>query len=343
VLLSVSLATSLLIAPPAVQRPAERIALSWDAPAVCPDGRALLERIDGFAPGVTTRAREASLRGRVDQTDTGYALALTLVEPGGQTIERSFEAGGCEELANAAALLVAVLLDPVASAKTVAASSKPEPEPKPEPELPPPTPEEAPADREEQAPPPSIVVVDEAPRDPSAPLDLELGLRIFTGGGYGPTTTGTAALGGALALLGERWRVELGAAWIPPRTVRPELGVGGVFDAWFVRAGGCFVPRVGARERIELPLCGAVELGQVRGRGVDELPVVLDAGLPWIALGLGQGLWFRPLRRLAFGLDVEAAVPLRRGSFVVESVEVQNLAPVSVRALAGVELRLFRR
>ncbi|PRQ09105.1 hypothetical protein [Enhygromyxa salina] len=113
-----------------------------------------------------------------------------------------------------------------------------------------------------------------------------------------------------------------------------------MFNGWFIAGRGCFVPAVGARERIELPICGGGELGQVRGRGVDELPVVDEASLLWVALALGQGLWFSPIERLAVGLDVQLAVPLQRGSFSVETAEIQQIAPVSVRGLVGVELRL---
>lgn len=140
-------------------------------------------------------------------------------------------------------------------------------------------------------------------------------------------------------MFGERWRAELGGAWTPSRELVRE-GIGGRFDAWRVSARGCFVPTLGARDRLELPLCPGVEFGQVRGRGLDSLPIALEASFPWVALGLGQGLWFAPLDRLAIGVDVQLAVPLRGGRFLIETIEIQRIAPLAVRGLVGVELRL---
>ena len=101
----------------------------------------------------------------------------------------------------------------------------------------------------------------------------------------------------------------------------------------------CFAPRVGERERIELPACGGVELGAVRGRGLDELPVATQASFLWVAPALAQGLWFSPIERVGIGAQVQLAVPLNRGSFAIDTIEVQRVAAVSVRGLAGIELR----
>ncbi|NVB40240.1 hypothetical protein G6O69_20525 [Pseudenhygromyxa sp. WMMC2535] len=164
--------------------------------------------------------------------------------------------------------------------------------------------------------------------------------RIFGGGAWGPTDTGYGALGLSAALLGPRWRVELSGAWSPPREYRRSTALGGVFDGWQLGLRGCFAPAVGPRRRLELPLCGGIEAGQVRGRGIDELPVSLRADFPWIALSLGQALLFAPLERLAFGAELQLAAPLRGGRFMIEDVEIQRIVGLGARGLAIVELRL---
>ncbi len=329
-----------LLGPP-VQRPdhdaARPLALNWSAPDTCPGPGPTLEQIEHLAPGLTHRADSSvEIRVELEPSPGGIALALTIHDRHGE-LHRNLEAADCEEAQRAASLLIAVFLDPVASAQTLGRARtsaahddpprhEPEPEPKPEPE-PEPEPENWRSQRGESNSSP-------------APQGLRLGVRTFVGGGFGPTDTGTATLGGALAILGSNWRAELGGAWTLPRTVRRGPQLGGTFDGWFILARGCFVPTLGPRARIELPLCPTLELGRVHGRGVDELPVALEAAFTWFAIGVGQGLVFVPIDRLAIGVELQLAVPLQGGRFSIGDQEIQRLTPVGVRALAGVELRL---
>jgi hypothetical protein len=195
---------------------------------------------------------------------------------------------------------------------------------------------------EDRGPDPELQVHLEQPAAPSRSIArprVRAGLRVVGGASYGPTDAGFGDLGATVAVFAGRWRAELGGAWTPARELRRD-GIGGRFDGWRVAARGCFVPRVGPRERLEFPLCPGFEIGQVRGRGLDDLPVALAASFPWIALALGQGLWFAPLSRLAIGVDLQLAVPVRGGRFLIETVEIQRIAPLSVRGLVGIELRL---
>lgn len=329
----------LMIGPP-IQRPSEGVPLSWDAPLECPDEMALRERVHALVPDLLDRPDAA--RSRVDvevrAVPESYAATVVVRNNDGET-RREFAAPNCETVTDAAALVLAVALDPVGvsiglreSAASEATPTEPTPT-EPEQSLVEPEP---PINDEPVELPPAIdrtavpTIQDEQPRR------LEVGVRVLGGGGYGPTNTGYATIGGTLALLGPRWRVELGGLWAIPRIVRVDAGVGGRFDSWAVIGRGCFAPKI---RRLELPSCGGVELGSVRGFGLDELPVSGQASFWWIALAVGQGLWFSPIDRVAIGLELDLAVPLNRGVFAIETTEIQQIAPVTVRGLAGVELR----
>lgn len=343
---------------PPVQAPEPSAPLTWEAPPSCPSAESVAASIEQFAPGVLEQVDpdRARLRAVVEIDGTGYAATVTTTSPEART-SRVLQAADCRVIAEAVALMTAVALDPLRSAETIAARTQPPPserapsEPaapnQPEPEFDPkPEPEPEP----ERDPPPEPVPTArvnlsdpafEAPRNDRLRAP-RFAARVFAGGGYGPTDTGYATIGGAVALYGDRWRAQVGAGWSTPRTIRSaaDASVGGTFDAWHLAARGCFVPTVGARQRLELPLCPGVELGQVRGRGLDELPVALDAEFLWFALGVGQGLWFVPTPRVAVGVDLQLALPTTRGRFLVDSTAVQRIEPVTIRALAGVEVRL---
>ncbi|HLT39454.1 MAG TPA: hypothetical protein VK034_24390 [Enhygromyxa sp.] len=318
---------------PPIQRPSEGVPLRWTAPLECPDQAALRERVDALAPGLldSRDAAGSQVEAEIRVEAEGYAATVVVRNDGGET-RRELAAGDCELLADATALILAVTLDPVAVSIGLGRIESPGLEPRAiEPEPVEPEPIE-----------PEPVAVDpelDMPRDrglPDRPRRLRAGVRVLGGGGYGPTNTGYATVNGTLALIGPRWRAELGGLWAIPRVVRVDAGFGGSFDGWAILGRGCFAPTL---RRLELPVCGGVELGSVRGRGLPDLPSSDRASFVWIAIAVGQGLWFSPIDRVAIGAELDLAIPLNRGGFRIESVEVQRIAAMSVRGLAGVELR----
>jgi hypothetical protein len=100
-----TLAAVLLVAP------AEGLRLDWQAPAACPDGEALRARvIDLVGAEAAGRTR---LRARaVVRAEAGrWTMALDLLREGGQD-RRTLEDRDCRALAEAAALMIAVAIDP---------------------------------------------------------------------------------------------------------------------------------------------------------------------------------------------------------------------------------------
>jgi hypothetical protein len=350
--IAVGMVAALLSAgPPAaeipVQRPGEgvELVLHWQAPAGCPDREALIAELRTLLPELpdaipeqgTARLRVEARVGLADSGPDPWTVELTTVAAEGTRV-RSFAARGCQDVASATVLIVAVTLDPVAAASTLqvaTAATQPEvPEPaEPEPEAEPAS-SQAPLPRSASGEGGVIV-----PADPPAQRRRppRVGLRLFGTGAYGPTNTGYGGIGGSVALFGRRWRWDLAAGWSIPRVVRLDDGRGGSLDGWWIGSHGCFVPEV---RTLEFPTCAGFEAGLVRGRGRSPTINTEQVSVPWLAPVIAQGLAWAPIERLAIGVDLALLVPLGRGSFVIDEREVQRLVVVGARALLGIELRL---
>lgn len=342
---------ALLAAPVEVQHAHDEpptLALRWSAIAPCPTREQLLATIAAqgltlgeWVPEVHDHAR---LSARIDVAPAGavWRAELELVDADGRA-QRSFEASSCDALADAVALIVAVTLDPVAVTQALARrdtaivdSPVPEQPPQPEPEPPARLPlGPAPSNDDDEGIQLVLDADDVAPPRRARPR-LRVGVSLHGGASYGPTPRAFGLLGGRAALLGEAWRVELGARWVAPRRV-VDTGAAASLDAWMVELRGCGVPKPGP---IELPICLGLEAGLVRGRGLDPVPDPTRASFAWLAPSLSVGLRWAPVERFAFGPELVLVVPLTRGSFVAGSLEVDRLATIGGRALLELELRL---
>jgi hypothetical protein len=354
------LALLLTGAPPVeVQRPhdeAPTLALSWSTAgaAACPEREIVIEAIgdsglrEQLGEWVPQQHPQARLAVEVAITVEGdrWRADMLLIDADGRA-QRQFEARSCQALADATALIVAVTLDPMAvsaslsAARTAtAADPAPEPEPTPEPEpvpVPEPTPEPKPEPDDVDRGTLGVSSSGAGDGEVAAWRELlHVGLSIHGGGGYGPTASAHGLVGGRIGLLGERWRVDVGARWFPPQVTSTSTATGS-FDAWTIEARGCWVPIAGP---VELPLCPGFELGSVRGRGQTPTPNPTNSSFLWLAPSLSQGLAWAPVRRFAIGVELGVAVPLTRGRFTVGGETIEQLAAFGVRGLASVELRI---
>lgn len=306
---------------------AEPIDLEWHAPPSCSSEAQVLERLLAETPAFSTTTLR--VRATIEVRDSEFVATLVLTNPDGES-ERIFTANDCGKLTAVIVLVVGLTVEEMA---LIHVNEPPEPEVEPEFEQPEPVP------KPEPEPVPEPVEIVESPPEPTPPRPRpRVGLRAFGGGGYGPTTGGHGNVGGALALFGDRWRWELGGSWTTPRVVRADPDIRASFQGWLIGTRGCFVPI--AAKVIELPLCAGIEAGEVRGRGLEPLPATRRASIPWVAPNLAQGLWWAPIERLAIGIEVELLVALTRGRFIVSDIEVERVAAIGLRALAGLEVRL---
>lgn len=92
--------------------PAAPLEIDWDAPADCPgaaDVRASVERTLG--PAADDERTPIRASGRVQESEAGYRLSLE-VHDGATTSQRELEGATCREVTDAAALILAMTIDP---------------------------------------------------------------------------------------------------------------------------------------------------------------------------------------------------------------------------------------
>lgn len=131
-----------------------------------------------------------------------------------------------------------------------------------------------------------------------------------------------------------RWRVEAVARFVVPRTIE-RRGFRGVFWQWAVAPRACL--RLLAR-RVEFPVCGSLEVGQVYGRTRDVAPVRAGEHV-WVAPFVGTGVvWRGPWAGVR--AELEGGVRLVGGNFAVDGSPMLTPWPVSLRASLGFFLPL---
>ncbi|MGH1345601.1 MAG: hypothetical protein ACRBN8_28815 [Nannocystales bacterium] len=333
------------------QEPAGAIDVRWSGPPACGPGAfesdlsALLADSEMSAP--------LRVDVEVERSEAGWALRADFSSGGDNRGQRVFEAHACETVRDAAALAIALTVDPTAL-------SRPETSPTPAEE---PSPTEAevvepssvvPASDSEAAPSsepapdiepvvepgPSFVSQPavEPPSVRSAPVwRVGLGALGFVDGAALPGVGGgvsflVAAMRGPLRLeaLGS-YRFET------DRASEVEPSVGGSFAQWSAGLRALWVPRWSS---FEVPVGGGVDAGQTigEGSGFGEARRTLQ---PWVAVvGTGGVSWvLHP--RVALLARGSLAVPLIRQEFSIEGLgSLHQIGPVQGRGLLGLEVRL---
>lgn len=288
----------------ALARADELAGLEWDAPPECPSESEVRSAVDQWltAPAgeLDLRAIHASARVRADPG--GFRLELTFESKSG-TGHETLVAPKCETLADIVALKVALAADPVGALETAAG--------------PPDEPHRAKTKRREHA----------------------YGLRITGGAGFGPLPGAgpAAALVGSVHFRGAR--IELGAGYWFPESAHyeslPSVGADFTLVAGMVR--GCAAPRLGA---VELPICGGLEAGDLRGKGFG-VPTVEAADRPWIALVFGPAIAIPVADPVFLWLEGDAVLGLIRPSgYGVRNLETLYAPEIgAARVWAGLEVR----
>lgn len=328
------------------------LTLDWRAPAGCPSRDEVVAALERVLPEHAPIPGEGRGRVHAEVEIVGqgerWQVELALTSERGLE-QRSFAAERCELAAEATVLVIAVAIDPVATARVhEQAEVEREPEPVAEREREPVTePEPEPAPEPDDTairlvlPDPEVEL---EPRRPRRSSSLGAALGLFGGGGVGPLRAGVGQLELRAALVGRHFRWQVRGAWLVPVEVALDDARSGRFDGWVIGTRGCGLPggrlREGRRVSLEVPLCAGLEGGRLRGQGTSGVPNPVAVTRPYVALELGPALLVRPLERLAIGLELDAVVPLVQVGFSINGEPVLRSTPIGARVLVGVELRL---
>lgn len=332
--------------PPGVQ-------LEWTAPPQCPDRAAMLAAIDrtlGEVDGEQLRAVE--VRAEIERIGPEQ-LVLRLTLDDGRAGDRELRGASCEELSEAAALVIAMAVDPRLLERMQGAPVEPppgvleEPEAEAGPEVPaePEAPAEPAEDPSEPEAPVVETTVDDPPVDdepparaaPALPVSFVLRFDGGVGGGPLPGPSGVVFVGAGVT--GRAWRAELTGGYWPPRSTdspsNPAIGLRA--QLWTVGAQGCGEPQVGP---VSIPLCAGIHAGAMHGVGTGDQQRRRVASR-WVAAVIEPGVvwWTRP--RLGIAVRGSGHVALARPQWRSEpSGVVFESAPLGGTLRAGLELRL---
>ncbi|MCB9755044.1 MAG: hypothetical protein H6713_34335 [Myxococcales bacterium] len=315
---------------------------------------ATIERTLGAAP-----AAALTVDALVTQADAArWRLELEIAgASGGGT--RELTASSCGELVDAAALVIAIAMNPELDVgEPTSTDDEVELPPPPVVELPvvelpaveppavePPAsftssptspPSTAPDRLDEPAEPVSSGAPNDTSRSRSSPVRGYA--RVGGGVGLGALPGPAAVLGAEAGAFARGWRVGLGFdGWLPKTSEAPDNPeIGGQFSLWMVRPRACGVPAAGA---FSFPLCVGLELGTMRGTGTGALAVSQTARALWGAAAVTAGFaWSR--RIVGLWLDAGAHLAFARPAFrTVQTPLVYEASTVGGRFVAGLELR----
>jgi hypothetical protein len=316
-------------AAPARAQPAPRVALRWVAPEGCPPADRVTSEVDRLLGDQGARL-PAPLEVAASVTEAGGSFRVRLETPGASGPRvRELKAASCAALADATALIIAMMIDPAAVTAPPLPPSPPlapAPAPAPAPLL---LPVPVPAPSPRPAPP------------QSPPLRRSFHVLAWTLLDTGTLPGVAFAVGGAAALTLGPVRLELGAGVWPDRaaTLAQRPTAGGNVSLVAGSAGLCYgLLRPGP---FDLAPCAAFELGRLHAAGFGVSSPGEGSAL-WTAVKAGGLFAWAPVQRFAVLVRLDAAVPTARPSFVLEGVAsgaVYRPGPVAGRASLGAEIR----
>jgi hypothetical protein len=293
-------------------------AFEWRAPDGCPPAGAVEEEIARLLGGpIREHARNDLHVQAVVEYGSGWSVTLETVS-NGATGHRTIEAATCQALANATALIVALLTDPDAVSARTGKSTDDEPQPQPP--------------RAEAAP----VSV----RSPGARETYVL-LGAAATGNVGVLPSPDIGASASLGMVRPRWRLEVRATYGPRQVPSDAIATpSAAYGRFSFLAGTLAACLTFARPKLEFGPCADAEFGVVRGEGIGASRNEAHAS-PWLGLGAGGWLAIRASRWLYFPVHVDVVVPLWRPRYVFENVPapIFRSDPLGGRLTAGVELR----
>lgn len=311
----------------------------WNAPAECPPASEVRASVEAHLGIPLSQLPDGSwsVVGTISSgADRGWAVDLVVHAPDGPTERTLHDPSDCAAVSDAAALLIAIAIDPDAVTASEPIASEPDAG-RADAEVSPASDDagEAIVDvaPETPPPPPSPRPTPAPPREP--PLHFVLGAA---GGLDWGTLRGVSPIGRAsFAWQLPRMRIGVNAMF----GVAPGFGVPSVsrdISLWMWTAGAEAGPVFHAGA-FEFPLTAGLEAGQIVIRPRDLLPPPRQQ-VTWAALLVTPGVAWVPLPWLAVVARVGATVSLVRPGFSIQGVgRIAAPAPAGIRATLGLEFR----
>jgi len=337
------------------QAPGPRIALRWSAPSECPSSSAVSGEVDRILGERGARpAKPLEVNATVTGTAGSYRVRVETAGSDGPRV-RIIEGRSCAAIADATALIIALVIDPTVVPPEPVRPSPPETAASPTPPTPP-APPTAPAPPatssaapRPSAPAPTTTVAAPTPpplppRTPAAartPLFRSFRVAGWAGADVGSLPGVAPGFGiEAAAILGA-FRLELGGELYPDRHALVAKGspFGGDVGLVAGYGGVCYKPL--ATPTFELGPCAEMELGRLHATGAGADHTTSGASL-WAAPRAGVLFGVFPLSFLGLRVHAAAAFPLERPEFVLDNVPgrvVHQPGPVAGRLEWGVEAR----
>jgi hypothetical protein len=267
-----------------------------------------------------------------------------VIEASGNRTRTLPAAPTCADAAEAAALVIAISIDPEAVERTEAAREEglvpaPKAEVVPESEVAAkseaaPTKEVAPKSEELVEPVAPKVAPEPAP--PRSRAALRGAVGIHGGVEYGAFPRVTGIVGASVSLLGAGFRLFVDANVLPQQ--RFPIGSARVdFRLWAVGVGGC--PVVNVAQQWSIAPCIAVEAGQAIGVRTSGFASSGPQPAAWVAGRLLARVEWRPHRLVGLHVAPELVVPFVRPEFLVDTVRQHIAQPAGVRGTLGVEVQ----
>ncbi len=305
------------------------VRLTGDA---CPEAT-LVERVRGQVGDIDELA-PLEADGNLRRRDDGqWQLDLEIARGDGEPTVRSFVAPECATAIDAAALVIALAMDP--------AQAEPERTPA---VIDVPTPAGGPAPAQ-AAPRRANTTPSVAPTPPATPRHPKVRGLLRAGGGvdFGGLPGAAAFFEAAGGALGPRWRAELTGMYRLQSADRARLDrdVGGRFVLWTIGARGCGVPsvRIASGGVFSFPLCAGAEGGRLVVEGFG-FAGARTTRRPWAAATIGPGVAWAPLPNIAISLQAALGIPWIRSAIAIDGLERLHVTgSVFGRAWLGIEGR----
>jgi hypothetical protein len=305
--------------------PPPELGLTWQAPAACPaaaDVEAQFARLLGGAARTPSGKRiSASVVVRAAAPDRWTLELGTTLD--GAVGHRSLSGDSCASVSSAAALILALMIDPAAAERAVATPVGPPPEH---------APESAPSPL---AAPESVVIAKPAP----APVERPSGpfARAFAGGVFGMVPSPMPAAGVALGGNLHRFGAEVTFVATTERRV-DATNASGDFR---LLAGGARACGDLAGRAVLFRGCLGGEVERLSGSGVAGVVDPAHGGSALMGAGTGGLLVEVPLgRHAALALDLDAALRPYHPVFIANGATIFRVPVASGLAALGVIVSL---